>query len=269
MKNIEITNPGKIVYPDLKIKKIDVVEYYFKISKKMLPFVENRLLAVIRCYDSINGECFFKKHPTTEKKYVKIKKDKGEEYFYVKSLEQLVFQAQMGTIEFHTWGSFANKVNSPNLMVFDLDPDEKLSLSKLRDAVKKLKSVLDKLKLKSFLKTSGGKGYHIVVPFQKYKNWEMFYDFSKQIAVYAENKWPEIFTTNIRKIERKGKIFVDYLRNNRGSTCVAPYSLRARKGATISMPISWKDLEKITPNEVNILNYEKYLNNSWKNFKIK
>ena len=151
-------------------------------------------------------------------------------------------------------------------MVFDLDPDEKLSLTKLRASVLKVKSVLDELNLVSFLKTSGGKGYHIVVPFVSSKNWDSFYDFSKQIATYVENKWPKEFTTNIRKSERKGKIFVDYLRNNRGSTCVAPYSVRARNGASVSMPISWKDLKNIKPNEITIKNYKKYINNSWEKF---
>lgn len=264
--SIKITNPDKIIFPKEKITKLDVINYYIDISHLMLPYIENRLLSVIRCHSGQNGECFFKKHPTNDKDMVNIYNDDDEEYFYIKNQTQLVYQVQMGTLEFHTWASSVPKINKPNLMVFDLDPDENLPLIKLRDAVKKVKSVLDQLNLVSFLKTSGGKGYHIVVPFSNTKDWQTFYDFSNQIAIFAENKWPKIFTTNIKKAERKGKIFIDYLRNNRGSTCVAPYSLRNRDNASISMPISWQNLNKIKPNEVTIKNYKKYLNNSWQDF---
>ena len=265
-KEIKITNPDKIIYPKQKIKKIDIINYYVEVADLMLPYVENRLLSVIRCHEGAGKECFFKKHPTTDKKMVNIKRDKDEEYFFINEKYQLIYQAQMGTIEFHTWGSSVAKINIPNMMVFDLDPDEELSLTKLRHAVLKVKSVLDELNLVSYLKTSGGKGYHIVVPFATSKNWDTFYDFSKQIALVVEDRWPKDFTTNLKKVERKGKNFIDYLRNNRGSTCVAPYSLRARDNATISFPISWDDLGRIKPNEITIKNYKKYLNNSWKDF---
>ena len=267
---VKISNPDKILFPKDKITKLDVINYYVEVSKLMLPYVENRLLSVIRCHEGIKKKCFFKKHPSNDKDMVHSFMDKDEEYYYLTNQTELVYQAQMGTIEFHPWGSLVAKINKPNIMIFDLDPDDKLSLNKLRDAVKKVKSILDELNLKSFLKTSGGKGYHIVVPFSNTKNWKTFYEFSQKIALYAEQKWPEIFTTNIKKDQRKGKIFLDYLRNNRGSTCVAPYSIRAREHAPISMPISWEDLTKIKPNEVTINNYLNYINSGWKDFsKIK
>lgn len=266
MKEIVVTNPNKILFPKQKITKIDLINYYIDIAVYMLPYVSNRLLSVIRCHEDIKSNCFFKKHPTTDKKMVNIKKVDGEEYFYIDSIEQLIYQAQMGTIEFHTGGSNVKNINQPNIMVFDLDPDENLPLDKLRSAVLKLKSVLDEIDLKSFLKTSGGKGYHIVVPFSETKNWTKFYKFSRDVALLAENKWPNVFTTNIRKNERKGKIFIDFLRNNKNSTCVAAYSVRARDRATISMPISWSNLKKIKPNEIDIKNYVKYLDNCWKDF---
>jgi len=261
---LKITNPDKILFPKQKITKLDLINYYIEVSKYMLPFVKNRLLSVIRCHDNINEECFFKKHPTNDKDMVKSYFDGNEEYFYITNKTQLVYQVQMGTIEFHTWGSSIDELEKPNVMVFDLDPDEKLPLSKLRGAVSKTKEVLDELNLKCYLKTSGGKGYHIVVPFNRNKDWNEFYQVSKQIALLLEKKWPKIFTTNIKKSERKNKIFVDYLRNNRGSTCVAPFSVRARDKATISLPISWDDLNKIKPNEITIKNYKKYLNEAWR-----
>ena len=266
MEKIKITNPNKILFNKGKIKKIDVINYYIDICSLMLPFIENRLLSVIRCHVDNGKECFYKKHPSNDKDMVKTKKVNSEEYFYINTQEELVYQVQMGTIEFHPWGSFVKNLNKPNMMVFDLDPDDKLPLAKLRDAVLKVKSVLDELNLISFLKTSGGKGYHIVVPFKVGSSWNSFYAISKKIAEFVETKWPNIFTTNIRKVERKGKIFIDYLRNNKGSTCVAPYSVRARDNATVSMPIFWKDIHKIKPNEITINNYKKYLNNSWEDY---
>ncbi len=266
MKELQISNPDKVLYPIDKITKLDVIKYYLDVSNLMLPYVSNRLLSVIRCHDNIKQNCFFKKHPTNDKTKVKTKKVKNEEYFYIETAEQLIYQAQMGTLEFHVGGSKVQTINRPNVMVFDLDPDGKLSLQKLRDGVTKLKLILNKLKLKSFLKTSGGKGYHIVVPFAQTKGWQNFAKFAEQIAKLAEQTWPEIFTTNIRKSERENKIFIDYLRNTQNASCIAPYSLRARDGAPISMPIRWQDLNKIKPNEVNIKNYRKYINNAWSTF---
>jgi len=267
---IKISNPDKVLFPREKINKIDLINYYIEVSTLMLPYIENRLLSVIRCHDKVGGEMFFKKHPSADKDMVEVYHDGDEEYFYIKDQSQLVYQVQMGTIEFHPWGSLVSKINKPDVMIFDLDPDDKLSLENLREAVLNVKNVLEELSLQSFLKTSGGKGYHIVVPFSETKDWESFYCFAKQIALLVEGKWPNLFTTNIRKAERKGKIFVDFLRNNRGSTCVAPFSVRAREGASISMPIDWKTLGVITPNEVDIKNYKNYLNDGWKSyFKVK
>lgn len=263
--DIKITNPDKILFPKQKIKKIDLINYYIDISSLMLPYLKNRPLSVIRCHEGINEDCFFKKHLSSDK-FIKSFVDGEEEYFCIDDQIGLIYQAQLGTIEFHTWGSTLPKVEKPDCMVFDLDPDKKLSIEKLRQAVENIKSILDELSLQSFLKTSGGKGYHIVIPFKNCKNWDKFYDFSRQIALLTENKWQNLFTTNLKKSERKGKIFIDYLRNNRGSTCVSPYSLRARDNAPISFPISWDNLYKISPEQININNYKSYLNNSWDNF---
>ena len=268
VSGVKISNPNKIIYPKDIITKLDVVKYYEKIAPRILPFLNNRLLSVIRCHQGVSDTCFFKKHPTTENDYVKTFMDGDDEYFYITTQKELVFQAQMGTIEFHPWGSSVPKIEKPNIMIFDLDPDEKLSLEKLREGVKLLKQVLDELNLMSFLKTSGGKGYHIVVPFSNTKDWDSFSAFAKKIALFLESKYPNIFTSSIRKAERGNKIFVDWLRNSKGATCVAPYSLRSRDGATLSLPISWRDLDKISPNEINIKNFTKYLKptDPWQEF---
>ena len=253
---IKISSPDKVLYPNDNIIKLDVLKYYDKVAEMMLTFIKNRPLAVIRCHDSIeNG--FFKKHPTTERDSVNTFFDGDEEYFYVKSKKDIIFQAQMGTIEFHTWGSKYPKIDQPSIMVFDLDPGEDISLERLREGVQDLKNVLTELRLEAFLKTSGGKGYHVAVPFKKCRDWETFSSFSKKVAELLELQFPKKYTTNIRKNQRQGKIFVDYLRNTKGATCVAPFSLRARNGAPISVPIAWKDLDKVAPSQITLKNITK------------
>ena len=155
-------------------------------------------------------------------------------------------------------------------MIFDLDPDKNVPLSKLRKCTLNLKKILNDLNLNCFLKTSGGKGYHIVVPFENAKSWASFSKLSKQIAELMVAKYPDLCTTNIKLSERKNKIFIDYLRNKKSATCVAPYSLRARENLPVSLPISWSDINKISPNQVNIKNIDKYLRkDAWKGFLTK
>ncbi len=254
--DIEITNPDKIIYNKPKITKRAIVEYYKAVSKRMLPYLENRLLSTIRCPDGINKEQFFKKHLKENKylgkKIIKKKVSNQNDYYYIKDIEGLIKEVQMNSIEFHIWGSNVNNINKPNMLVFDLDPDESISLKKLREGVKDLKQILDSLKLKSYLKTSGGKGYHIVVPIKNIKNWSEFRKIAENIAKLMETKWPDKYTTNIRKNKRTNKIFIDWFRNTKGATSVAPYSLRARPKAPVSMPISWKELDTVKPNSITL-----------------
>lgn len=265
MQKITISNPEKLLYPDDRITKIDVVEYYLDIAPEMQKFVNDRVLTAIRCHESIEKELFYKKHPQGES-FVKTKKIGDETYFYINDILGLISQVQSGTLEFHTTPHPVTKTTKTSIMVFDLDPDKNLPLSYLQDGVLLLKQLLEEIGLTSFVKTSGGKGYHILVPFKDIKTPTKFYDFSKKIALLAEQKWPLVFTTNIKKNTRKNKIFIDYLRNNKTSSCVTAYSLRARKGVPISFPIAWDKIKKITPNQITIKNYKKYLNNSWKDF---
>ena len=272
VEGIKISNPEKQIYNKPKITKIDVVKYYQKVSKRMMPYLENRLISVVRCPDGIDGEQFFKKHLEDDrigisKVKLKNKTSKKEDYYYINDISGLINEAQMNSIEFHIWGSQVKTLEKPDIIVFDLDPDEKLSLKKLRDGVRDLKSLLDELDLKSYLKTRGGKGYHIVVPINNV-NWKETRKIAKDIATLMETKWPDKYTSNIRKDKRKGKIFIDWVRNTRGATSIAPYSLRARKNATVSMPIAWKDLDKIKPNEITMKKAIERLKLSdpWKDF---
>ena len=248
---IKISHPERVVYKNDGLTKFEIAKYYDKVKERMFPYLKNRPISVLRAHNDI-GQVFFKKHPNDISKFVKpVVIENGEEpYFYLPNADAVVYQAQLGTIEFHIWASSLPKIEQPDIMTFDLDPDQNLCLDKLREGVRQLKNLLDQLKLKAFLKTSGGKGYHIIVPFSSSSGYQDFSAFARGVAELLERQNPKLFTTNIRKNERNGKIFIDFLRNKKGATCVCPYSLRARDGASVSFPLSWNELDKVAPNEI-------------------
>jgi len=273
IKGIRISNPDRVVFEETKITKADVAGYYEKVSERMMPYLRNRILSIVRCPRGITGSCFYKKHPGPDSKGIvtmPVKNGSGEEeeYFYINDASGLISEAQMGTIEFHAWGSRTENLEQPDVMVFDLDPDEGMDLKIVRQGVKDIKSVLDQLSLISYLKTSGGKGYHVVVPFYPSVGWDAFYDFARRIAELMEQKWPERYTSNVRKNKRTNKIFIDWIRNGRGATSIAPYSLRARKGAKVSMPITWNELDSVAPDGVDLADALKRIkgDDPWKGF---
>ena len=270
---VELTNPDKVIFNNPKVTKKDIFDYYSIVAKRMLPFVENRLISTIRLPDGVGGTPFYKKHFENLDGYLGVKKlrkseDKRNDYYYIKDINGILAEVQMNSYEFHIWGSKASDVNHADMLVFDLDPDEKLSLTKLREGVKDLKEILDQYNLESFLKTSGGKGYHIVVPLRSKITWRNARSIARNIARLMEATWPDKYTSNMKKSKRKGKIFIDWVRNIKGATSVAPYSLRLRKKATVSMPIKWSELDKIKPDEITIDKAIKRLNrvDPWKNF---
>ena len=257
IEGVKISSPDKIIYNELDITKEDVIRYYSKVAERMLPYVRNRILSIVRCPKGVSQACFYKKHPGPGSKGIitmHIPTDNNEtvEYFYIENATGLISEAQMGTLEFHTWGSSVEQLEKPDIMVFDLDPDEGMKIDRVRQGVEDIKSILDELNLNSYLKLSGGKGYHVVVPLKPTAYWDKFHDFAKQTAEVMENKWPDRYTSNVRKAKRKGKIFIDWIRNARGATSIAPYSLRARKGAKVSMPIFWDELYTVAPDGINL-----------------
>lgn len=270
---VKLTNPDKVIFEDVGITKADVANYYFKIADRMMPFVGNRVLSILRCPEGLKGECFYQKHleRATEgigKLCVLENSGESDEYFYFKDIEGLLAAVQFGTVEFHTWGSQVDHLETPDMIVFDLDPDEGMSLERLRRGVKDLKQILDELSLVSFLKTSGGKGYHVVIPVEPVADWEIVRNFAKLTATAMEQRWPDRYTSNLRKEKRKGKIFIDWIRNGRGATSVAAYSIRARKGAPVSMPIRWEELDTVEPNGISMIDALKMLaeEDPWKDF---
>ena len=272
VRKVKISNPNKVLFAKTKTTKLEMIEYYQKVSKYMLKYLDKRLVTELRCHDKNKQFCFYKKHPEGDENvenFVLSKPSvKTNTYFYIKNQTQLISQVQLGTTEFHIWGSKVDKINYPDIMVFDFDPDEKLQVGDLQTQVLNLKTVLDKLNLTSFVKTSGGKGYHVCVPFKPNVTWKKFSEFSRQIALLLEQEYGDKITTTISKKERKGKIFIDFLRNKKGATCVCPYSVRAKDTPYVSMPIAWNEVKKYAPNYFTIYNVtDKLLKlNPWKNF---
>jgi len=273
INGVKITNPNKVIFNDPKTTKLDVVNYYSMVAERMLPFISGRILSIVRCPKGVSEACFYKKHPGPGSKAIvtiPIFTSDGEveDYFYIEDTKGLISEAQMGTIEFHTWGSNIDQLENPDVMVFDLDPDEGMDIDRVRQGVEDVKSILDELSLKSYLKTSGGKGYHILIPLKPSVNWDIFYNFSRQVAELMERKWPDRYTSNIRKASRKDRIFIDWIRNGRGATSIAPYSLRSRKGIKVSMPIDWSELYSVAPDSINMKETILRLQNTdpWKDF---
>jgi len=257
IEGIKITNPDKLLFSKSKITKLDLVLYYQQVTPRMMPYLKNRIISTIRCPDGINGTCFYKKHLNSGSKGLKridLPNDSGrkEDYYFITDISGLISEVQMNTIEFHIWGSKVKTIDKPDMIVFDLDPDEGLALKDLRQGVKDLKTILDLIPLKSFLKTSGGKGYHVVVPITTSANWQTIRKFSKNIAQIMSERWPDKYTINVRKINRQGKIFIDWMRNIKGATSVAPYSIRAKEKGSVSMPISWDELDSISPDDIDM-----------------
>ncbi len=245
-----LTNLDKVLYPEQGITKGQLVAYLAVVAEWMLPFVAGRPLTLVRCPDGHEKPCFFQKHapkgvPSAIHR-VPIAGHAGEvsEYMYIDDMAGLVAAAQLGTLELHTWGCHAAHVEQPDLIVFDLDPDAGLAWDKVALAALELRGRLRALGLASFVKTTGGKGLHVAVPLVRRLGWAEHKDFAKLVCEAFAADAPDRFTTNPAKRARTGKIFLDYLRNGRGATFIAPYSPRASDGATVAVPLSWEELAR-------------------------
>ncbi|QJU60743.1 DNA ligase D [Sphingomonas sp. AP4-R1] len=248
---IAISHPERIVFPDSGATKGDLAAYYAAIAPPMLHWLADRPVSLVRCPQGRGKHCFFQKHdsgsfggrvPTVA---IREKKGGEEEYLVVDSGAAMLTCVQMGTIEFHGWGAPASDVEHPDRMVFDLDPDEGLDFAAVRDAALLLRDHLTELGLRSFAMASGGKGVHVIVPLDRKAGWPEVKDFASRFSRALAQAQPAIFTANMRKADRKGRIFLDWLRNERGATAVLPYSVRARERPTVAAPISWDELASL------------------------
>ncbi len=251
VSGVKLTHPNKVLIPDVGITKQDLVEYYAEIQKWILPHVRGRPLSLLRCPDGILKQCFFQKNlnvyqpPQLETETITNPKGKEDTLIYVENIKGLFALAQMSVIEIHTWGAHRQAPLNPDLMVFDIDPGPDVKWKQVVKATYAVRDVLEDLGLRSFVKVSGGKGFHVHVPIQPKYTWDEVKEFTKTIARHLENKDPSLYLSVATKAKRKGKIFVDYLRNGYGATSVAPYSLRAREGGCVALPIHWKEVAKV------------------------
>ncbi|MGK3994118.1 DNA ligase D [Sorangium sp. So ce1024] len=243
-----LTNPDKVLYPAQGITKIALARYYAQIAEHMLPHVANRLLTLVRCPAGQGKPCFFQRHEaeglSEAIRRTTVEEDDGKRtYLYVETTEGLVSLVQMGALEMHVWGSRVDRIDEPDRMVFDLDPAPELPWERVADAARTVRHLLETLGLRSFVKTTGGKGLHVVVPIVARRGWDEVKPFTKAVADALVRFDPALYIATLSKTKRTGKVFVDYLRNGRGATAVAPYSTRARPGAAVATPLSWDELD--------------------------
>jgi bifunctional non-homologous end joining protein LigD len=252
LDTVKITNPERVLWPEAGVTKQQLVDYYRAVGPLMAMWAAQRPLSLVRCPQGRAKKCFFQKHNTAtfgpQVRQVEIEEKKGEtvDYVYVEDVAGLIACVQMGTIEFHGWGSLVADIEKPDRLIFDIDPDEGLAFEEVKKAARDLHRYLADMGLQSFPLTTGGKGLHVVVPLTPEAEWPQVKDFAQRFCVALATAEPERFTANLAKARRKGRMFLDYLRNQRGATAVMPFSARARDGAPVSAPVSWDELDELT-----------------------
>jgi bifunctional non-homologous end joining protein LigD len=259
---VKFTNPDRVYWPDAEVTKQQLADYYTSVWDHIAPHLVNRPLALLRCPDGIKGECFFQKHAGAgliSDRVHRMKDSHGEELLSVSDLDGLLTLVQAGVLEIHVWGSTIADVEHCDRIVFDLDPGDDVPWSAVNAAARELRERLADLKLKTFVKTTGGKGLHVMLPVDG-APWDETKDFAHAMVLAMEADSPDKYVSKMTKSIRGGKIFLDYLRNGRGATAIVAYSTRARPGAAVSTPVTWDELgPKLTPNKFTVLNIAKRL----------
>jgi len=260
VNGVTLTHPDRLFWPADGVTKRDLAGYYDTVAHWMLPYVAGRPMAMVRCPDGVTslpaaarqgssraGACFFHKHPGDDFpgpfERITIQESAGPaSYLAITETGSLIALAQMGVLEIHVWGSTWPDIERPDLLVFDLDPDPGVEWGALADGARLLREVLRGLGLESFVKTTGGKGLHVVAPITPSADWRAVRLFCKGTAEAVVGLAPDRYTANMSKAKRAGKIYIDYVRNNRGATSIAPFSTRAREHATVAVPLGWTEL---------------------------
>lgn len=245
---VKLSNPDRILYPDQGLTKRELALFYERIQAWILPHLKNRPLTLVRCPSGQGKQCFYQKHvndqfPETVKRVQVEEGPDAEPYGAIDSLPGLIALAQMGVLEIHIWGSHLDAIEKPDYIVFDLDPDEGLTWERVVEGTLKIREKLEGLGLRTWLKTTGGKGLHVCVPITRRGGWDEVKAFTKAVVESIVADEPSRYTSKLPKASRKGKIFIDYLRNGRGATSIAAYSTRSRPGAPVSTPLFWEELE--------------------------
>ena len=255
---VRLTSPDKVLYPEQGTTKRDLAEYYLAVADHILPHVARRPITLVRCPTGRQKKCFYQRHAGSgvpaELGEVEISGfEESGAYLFIKDVKGLIAMVQMGVLEMHPWGARIDRPERAERMIFDLDPGEGLGFSDVVPAALEVRATLADMGLASFVKTTGGKGLHVVAPIERRHEWREVKTFAKRVAESLAAAAPDRFLTRIAKAERRGRIFIDYLRNDPTSTAVAPYSTRARAGAPVAMPIAWEELSpSLDPASFNI-----------------
>jgi bifunctional non-homologous end joining protein LigD len=247
-EGVRLTHPDRILYPGTTLTKLDVARYYASIRDWILPELSRRLLTLVRS-PAIGMRTFYQKHigpeaPEAIRRFDIDGADEPEIYPYIDDLPGLIGLVQMGVLEIHPWGSRVDKLEMPDRVTIDLDPDEGLAWERVTEAAIDVRDALLGIGLQSFAKTTGGKGLHVVIPLTPKLDWDQVKAFAKWVADSFVAQRPEAFTANMAKRARQDRIYIDYLRNGRGATAVGAYVPRARPGAPVSTPLFWEEVEK-------------------------
>jgi bifunctional non-homologous end joining protein LigD len=247
---VRITHPDRVVYPEQGVTKGALARYYAAVAEHILRHLRSRPAVLVRCPEGLGHECFYQKHagawaPPSLRRVRIREKTKTGEYLVVEDVAGLVGLVQMGVLEIHTWNAQADRLEAPDRLVFDLDPGPDVPWPAVRAAARLVRSSLEATGLASFVKTTGGKGLHVVAPIKPGPTWSACVAFARRLAETLVAETPRAFTATMAKTARRGKIFIDYFRNQRGATSVAAYSTRARAGAPVSMPITWEELDSV------------------------
>lgn len=246
---IRISHPDRLIYPDLRISKIQLAQYYEAIARWIVPHVAGRPLTLVHCPAGLAAPCNYLKHakawgPSALRRVRIQEKTKIGEYLVADSIEAVVSLAQMGIVEIHTWNATTGDLEKPNRLVWDLDPGPAVTWTQVVTGAELVRAVLKELGLTSWVKTTGGRGLHIVAPIEASRGVPECLEFSRHVSDAIAKADPSRYTTTFAKSGRQRKILIDYLRNNRTNTTICAYSPRARVGAPVSMPLEWRDLKR-------------------------
>ncbi len=262
---VRLSHPERVLFPEQGITKLEVARYYDLVGELMVPLIERRPLMLVRCPEGTASQCFFQKHandqvPKSVSRVDIPEKDGSGEYMYVTDLEGVLTLLNLGSLELHTWGAHVDRIERPDRVIFDLDPDPSVGWAGVVRLALMMRDGLEALGLRSFAKTTGGKGLHVVVPIGRSRTWDEVIAFARWFAERMAEAEPGRYTLTMSKAKRKGRIFIDYLRNARGATAVEAYSTRARAGAPVSTPIGWEELgPRLSPNQWTVENFAQRL----------
>jgi bifunctional non-homologous end joining protein LigD len=250
MAGLRLTSPDKVLFPEQGVTKRYLARYLLDTAGRILPHLARRPVSLVRCPEGRGGGCFYQKHGMRgfpdSLRTIEIREKDGEraDYLYIEDEAGLIGAAQMGALELHIWGAHIDKLEAPDRLVLDLDPADDVAFAEVKRAAQDLRDILAAARLQSFALLTGGKGVHVVAPLDRRQDWDTLKRFAAGLARALAAAEPDRFTAKAAKSGRKGRIFIDWLRNERGATAIAPYSPRARAGAPVATPVGWDELAR-------------------------